>query len=107
MWLHTELIQANIYNLKLILSAPSKSIESEEFFLKIIVSNKSLISIASNNLFIEGKTGQKTSYSLLISNNSICNQKILIQSNLPKTWFKSKEIIIPFNSVKKITKNRM
>ncbi len=97
-----ESIPANIYNLKLTLTAPSKSIDFEDFFLKVIVSNKPLISVTSTNLFVEGKTGKESSYSLLISNNSICNQELVIQSSLPKTWFNPKTVLIPFNSVKEI-----
>jgi hypothetical protein len=97
-----ESISSNIYNLKLILSSPSKSIESEEFFLKIIISNDSLISVSSPKLFVEGKTGKKANYSLLISNNSICSQKIFLSSTLPVTWFEPASIEVPHNSVKEI-----
>jgi hypothetical protein len=91
----------NIYSFSLTISDIDESAAAENYSFKVRV-NSGLVFASTSRPSLVGTPGNETSYGLVISNNSIANQEVLIESSLPKTWFAGKEIELKHNSVEEI-----
>lgn len=92
-----ETTQLNVYSFKVKVSAPSVSVLTEQYEFRVQVAD-GLIFSSSPKLSLEGLIGSKTDFELTVYNNSMSDETVLIQSTLPETWTKPKEILLKANS---------
>jgi hypothetical protein len=84
------------------LSSLEPKVPPTESFTGTIAVKKNLVTIAIDNLKQEALVGKTISYRLIASNDSIAENKIVVESSLPNYWFQPVEIaLLPKQQVEK------